>query len=29
VPSNSTGYESSLWKTILQDTVGFTLYKDL
>lgn len=27
VPSNATGYESGDWKTILQDTVGFTLIK--
>ena len=29
VPSNSVGYESGDWKTILQDVVKFTLYKDL
>lgn len=29
VPSNATGYESGDWQTVLQDIVGFTLYKDL
>ena len=29
VPNTSTGYDSSSWQTILQDIVGFTLYKDL
>ena len=29
VPSNATGYESGDWQTVLQDTIGFTLYKDL
>ena len=29
VPSHSVGYESGDWKNILQDVIGFTLYKDL
>ena len=29
VPSNSTGYESGDWKTVLQDIIGFTLNKTL
>lgn len=29
VPSNATGYESGDWKTVLQDTVGFTLSNTL
>ena len=29
IPSNATGYESGDWKTILQDTVGFTLSNTL
>lgn len=29
VPRTATGYESNDWQTVLQDTIGFTLYKDL
>jgi hypothetical protein len=29
VPKDSSGYEAGYWKSILQDKVGFTLYKDL
>ena len=29
VPRTATGYESNDWQTVLQDIVGFTLYKDL
>lgn len=29
VPSNAVGYESEDWKSVLQDTIGFTLNKTL
>lgn len=29
VPANSIGYEGNLWKTILQDTIKFTLIEEL